>query len=159
MNLRRLRFIVYLAITATGVAACGNTVASTSVQSPKPAVSEPIPTPVPISTAQPTKVPSFLMQIDDVSVIKGRGTLVTGTVTQGTIQAGAEVEIIGPQDMRLKTAVTGIVILQKLKNQATAGDTAGILVSNIDVEDVKPGMVLAQAGAFASYSDALRTLK
>lgn len=159
MNLRQLRFITYLAIAATIIAACGNTAASTIVQSPRPAISEQTPTPVRISVTPSVKPQSFLMRIDDVSAIKGRGTLVTGRVAQGTIQSGAEVEIISPQDARLKTVIAGIEILQKAQNQATAGDTVGILVRSINVEDVKPGMVLAQAGSFASYSDALSNLK
>jgi elongation factor Tu len=99
------------------------------------------------------------MQIDDVFAIKGRGTVVTGHVARGTIQVGDEVEIISPQDTILKTVVTGVEMLHKTQDQATAGDNVGILLRGIEADQVMPGMILAQAGAFTSYAEALRNLK
>jgi elongation factor Tu len=97
-----------------------------------------IPTPV-----RETDKP-FMMAIEDVFSIKGRGTVVTGRVDRGVLTKGQEVEIIGLRDDIRKTVVTGIEMFHKELDQAQAGDNAGILLRGIERTDVERGMVLAQ---------------
>ena len=85
----------------------------------------------------------FLMPIEDVFSIKGRGTVVTGRVERGTLTKGQEVEIIGLRDEIRKTVVTGIEMFHKELDAAVAGDNAGILLRGIERTDVERGMVLA----------------
>ena len=101
-------------------------------------VDEFIPTP-----ERDTNLP-FMMAVEDVFSIKGRGTVVTGRVDRGTLLKGQEIEIIGLQDEIMKTVVTGIEMFHKELDQAQAGDNAGILLRGIDREQVQRGMVLAQ---------------
>jgi elongation factor Tu len=86
----------------------------------------------------------FLMPIEDVFSIKGRGTVVTGRVERGTLKKGEEVEIIGLRDESMKTVVTGIEMFHQELDQAQAGDNAGILLRGITREQVERGMVLAK---------------
>ena len=86
----------------------------------------------------------FLMPVEDVFSIKGRGTVVTGRVERGTLKKGEEIEIIGLRDETMKTVVTGIEMFHKELDQAQAGDNAGILLRGITREEVERGMVLAK---------------
>jgi elongation factor Tu len=86
----------------------------------------------------------FLMPVEDVFSIKGRGTVVTGRVERGTLKKGEEVEIIGLRDESMKTVVTGIEMFHQELDQAQAGDNAGILLRGITREEVERGMVLAR---------------
>jgi len=86
----------------------------------------------------------FLMPVEDVFSIKGRGTVVTGRVERGRLTKGEEVEIIGLRDETVKTVVTGIEMFHKELDSADAGDNAGILLRGITREDVERGMVLAK---------------
>lgn len=94
----------------------------------------------------------FLMPIDDVFSIKGRGTVVTGYVERGQVLKGEEVEIIGVRDERLKTRVTGIEMFHKELDAAISGDNAAILLRGIEREDLERGMVLAQPGSIRGYT-------
>ena len=85
----------------------------------------------------------FLMPIEDVFSIKGRGTVVTGRVERGILKKGDEVEIVGLRDEVLKTTVTGIEMFHKELDQAQAGDNAGVLLRGTTREEVERGMVLA----------------
>jgi elongation factor Tu len=85
----------------------------------------------------------FLMPIEDVFSISGRGTVVTGRVEQGVVKTGQEVEIVGLRDTR-KTTVTGVEMFRKLLDQGEAGDNIGALLRGIKREDVERGQVLAQ---------------
>ena len=84
----------------------------------------------------------FLMPIEDVFTIKGRGTVVTGRVTRGVVKTGEEIEIIGLRPTH-KTIVTGVEMFRKLLDQGQAGDNIGVLLRGIDREDVERGQVLA----------------
>jgi elongation factor Tu len=100
-------------------------------------VDEYIPTP-----ERDTDLP-FLMPVEDVFSIKGRGTVVTGRVSRGTLKKSEEIEIIGLRDEIMKTVVTGIEMFHKELDAAVAGDNAGILLRGIDRDEVERGMVLA----------------
>ena len=86
---------------------------------------------------------SFLMPIEDVFSISGRGTVVTGRVEQGVVKTGQEVEIVGLRNTR-KTTVTGVEMFRKLLDQGQAGDNIGALLRGIKRDDVERGQVLAQ---------------
>jgi elongation factor Tu len=86
----------------------------------------------------------FLMPVEDVFSIKGRGTVVTGRVERGTMIKGEEIEIIGLRDESMKTVVTGIEMFHQELDKAQAGDNAGILLRGITREQVERGMVLAK---------------
>jgi elongation factor Tu len=104
-------------------------------------VDEWIPTPV-----RETDKP-FLMPVEDVFSIKGRGTVVTGRVERGSLQKGTEIEIIGLREETVKSIVTGIEMFHKELDSATAGDNAGILLRGIERTDIERGMVLAKPGS------------
>ncbi len=86
----------------------------------------------------------FLMPVEDVFSIKGRGTVVTGRVERGSLKKGEEIEIIGLRDEVINTVVTGIEMFHKELDAATAGDNAGILLRGTQREEVERGMVLAK---------------
>ncbi|SFJ37795.1 elongation factor Tu [Thermoflavimicrobium dichotomicum] len=89
---------------------------------------------------------NFLMPIEDVFSITGRGTVATGRVERGTIKTGEEVEIVGLGETR-KTVCTGIEMFRKILDQAQAGDNIGALLRGIDRKDVQRGQVLAKPGS------------
>jgi elongation factor Tu len=86
----------------------------------------------------------FLMPVEDVFSIKGRGTVVTGRVERGNLKKGEEIEIIGLRDETIRTVVTGIEMFHKELDAAEAGDNAGILLRGTTREEVERGMVLAK---------------
>jgi len=93
----------------------------------------------------------FLMPVEDVFSIKGRGTVVTGRVDRGTIKVGEEVEIIGLQEATRKTVCTGVEMFHKILDQGQAGDNIGVLLRGIDRDDVARGMVLAKPGSIKPH--------
>ncbi|CAG0992778.1 hypothetical protein PLCT2_02565, partial [Planctomycetaceae bacterium] len=94
----------------------------------------------------------FLMSIEDVFSIKGRGTVVTGRVERGQLKKGEEVEIIGLREEKMKTIVTGIEMFHKELDAAVAGDNAGILLRGTTREEVERGMVLAKPGSITPHT-------
>lgn len=92
----------------------------------------------------------FLMPIEDVFSIAGRGTVVTGRVERGIVKVGEEVEIIGIKDTR-KTTVTGVEMFRKLLDQGQAGDNIGALIRGITREEVERGQVLAKPGSIKPH--------
>jgi elongation factor Tu len=88
----------------------------------------------------------FLMAIEDVFSIKGRGTVVTGRVERGVVKTGEEVEIIGFRDTR-KTTVTGVEMFRKTLDEARAGENCGVLLRGIEKNDVERGQILAKPGS------------
>ena len=92
----------------------------------------------------------FLMSIEDVFTITGRGTVVTGRVERGILKLNDEVEIVGLKDTR-KTVVTGIEMFRKSLDFAEAGDNAGVLLRGINREDVERGQVLAKPGSVTPH--------
>ena len=93
----------------------------------------------------------FLMPIEDVFTIQGRGTVVTGRVERGNVQKGQEIEIIGLREEKMKTIVTGIEMFHKELDSAQAGDNAGVLLRGTKREEVERGMVLAKPGSITPY--------
>jgi elongation factor Tu len=93
----------------------------------------------------------FLMPIEDIFSIQGRGTVVTGRIEKGVIKVGEEVEIVGFRDTR-KTVVTGVEMFRKLLDSGMAGDNVGLLLRGIDKEDVERGQVLAKPGSIKPHT-------
>jgi elongation factor Tu len=94
----------------------------------------------------------FLMPIEDVFSITGRGTVVTGRVEQGVLKKMEEVEIVGIKDTT-KTTATDLEMFRKLLDEVTAGDNVGILLRGIDKENVERGQVLAKPGSITPHTD------
>jgi elongation factor Tu len=93
----------------------------------------------------------FLMPVEDVFGIKGRGTVVTGRVERGTVKVGEEVEIVGLREDVRKTVCTGVEMFHKLLDQGIAGDNIGVLLRGIEREEVERGMVLAKPGSIKPH--------
>ena len=117
-----------------------------SVQDLMVAVDENVPDPV-RATDQP-----FLMPIEDVFTITGRGTVVTGRVERGTLDLNSEVEIVGIRPTQ-KTTVTGIEMFRKLLDKAEAGDNTGLLIRGLKREDVERGQVVVKPGSVTPHTD------
>ncbi|MBK6801598.1 MAG: elongation factor Tu [Novosphingobium sp.] len=100
---------------------------------------------------RPTDKP-FLMPVEDVFSISGRGTVVTGRVETGIVKVGDEVEVIGLKDTQ-KTVVTGVEMFRKLLDQGEAGDNVGALVRGVKREDVERGQVLAKPGSVTPHTE------
>jgi elongation factor Tu len=94
----------------------------------------------------------FLMSIEDVFSITGRGTVVTGRIEQGVLNVNEEVEIVGIRDTQ-KTVATGIEMFRKLLDQGVAGDNVGVLLRGIGKDDVERGQVLAKPGSITPHTD------
>lgn len=94
----------------------------------------------------------FLMPIEDVFSITGRGTVVTGRVERGTLKVGDEVEIVGLRDEPRKTVVTGVEMFRKILDQAQAGDNIGALLRGVDKDEVERGQVLAKPGSIKPHT-------
>ena len=103
---------------------------------------------------QPTrdKDKPFLMPIEDVFSISGRGTVVTGRVERGIVKVGEEIEIVGLKDTT-KTVVTGVEMFRKLLDQGEAGDNIGALLRGVGREDVERGQVLAKPGSITPHTN------
>ena len=93
----------------------------------------------------------FLMPVEDVFTITGRGTVVTGKIERGIVRTGDEIEIVGIEDTR-KSTVTGIEMFRKLLDEGQAGDNAGCLLRGIKREDIQRGMVLAHPGTIHPHT-------
>jgi elongation factor Tu len=94
----------------------------------------------------------FLMAIEDVFTITGRGTVVTGRVEQGVVNTGDNVEIVGIRDIQ-KTTVTGVEMFRKILDRGEAGDNIGALLRGIDKDEVERGQVLAQPGSITPHTE------
>jgi elongation factor Tu len=105
-----------------------------------------IPTP-----ERPTDKP-FIMPVEDVFSITGRGTVATGRVERGTIKVGEEVEIVGLMDAPRKTVVTGVEMFRKLLDQAVAGDNIGVLLRGVQRNEVERGQVLAKPASIKPHT-------
>lgn len=93
----------------------------------------------------------FLMAVEDVFTITGRGTVATGRVERGVLKTGEEVEIIGFRDETRKTVVTSIEMFRKILDSAEAGDNVGLLLRGVDRDDIERGMVIAKPGSIKPH--------
>ena len=94
----------------------------------------------------------FLMSVEDVFTISGRGTVGTGRVERGKIKVGAEVEIVGLREKSMKTTVTGLEMFRKILDDAQAGDNVGALLRGVEKKDLERGMVIAQPGSVTPHT-------
>ena len=121
------------------------TLGKNSIKELMKAVDEAIPQP-----DRPKDMP-FLMPIEDVFSISGRGTVVTGRIERGIVKVGEEIEIVGIKDTT-KTTVTGVEMFRKLLDQGEAGDNVGCLLRGVNREDVERGQVLAHTGSITPHT-------
>jgi len=94
----------------------------------------------------------FMMPVEDVFSIKGRGTVVTGRIDRGVVHTGDPVEIIGLQEKSMNSVVTGVEMFHKLLDEGMAGDNVGLLLRGIGREDVERGMVVAKPGSITPHT-------
>ena len=118
-----------------------------SVEDLMDAVDESIPDPV-----RDTEKP-FLMPVEDVFTITGRGTVVTGRVERGVVNVNEEVEIVGIRPETTKTTVTGVEMFRKLLDQGQAGDNVGLLLRGVKREDVERGQVIVKPGTTTPHTE------
>jgi elongation factor Tu len=94
----------------------------------------------------------FLMPVEDVFSITGRGTVATGRIERGVVNKGEEVELVGMTDESRKTVVTGVEMFRKLLDQGQAGDNAGLLLRGVGKEEIERGQVLAKPGSITPHT-------
>ena len=94
----------------------------------------------------------FLMPVEDVFSITGRGTVATGRIERGVVNKGEEVELVGMADESRKTVVTGVEMFRKLLDQGQAGDNAGLLLRGVGKEEIERGQVLAKPGSITPHT-------
>jgi elongation factor Tu len=106
-----------------------------------------------IPTPERDKNKPFLMPVEDVFTITGRGTVATGKIETGVINTGEEVEIVGMQEAKLKSTCTGVEMFRKILDTGEAGDNVGILLRGIDKKDIRRGMVIAKPGSITPHTE------
>jgi len=106
---------------------------------------------IPIPTREVDK--PFLMSVEDVFTITGRGTVVTGRIERGVVNTGEEVEIIGMREASVKSTVTGVEMFRKTLDRGEAGDNVGLLLRGIEKTDVWRGMVVAKPGSIHPHTE------
>jgi elongation factor Tu len=94
----------------------------------------------------------FLMSIEDVFTITGRGTVATGRIETGVINTGDEVDIIGMSEEKMKSTITGVEMFRKILDRGEAGDNVGLLLRGIDKKDIRRGMVIAKPGSITPHT-------
>jgi len=95
----------------------------------------------------------FLMPVEDVFSITGRGTVATGRIERGMIKVNEEVDIVGMREDKMKSVVTGIEMFRKLLNEGQAGDNAGLLLRGIDKNDIMRGMVICKPNSITPHTE------
>jgi elongation factor Tu len=106
---------------------------------------------IPIPTREIDK--PFLMPVEDVFTITGRGTVATGKIETGVINTGDEIEIIGMQETKLKSVITGVEMFRKILDRGEAGDNVGLLLRGIDKKDIRRGMVVVKPGTITPHTE------
>ena len=94
----------------------------------------------------------FLMPVEDIFSITGRGTVATGRIEQGICKVGEEIEIVGMREEKLKSVITGVEMFRKELDSGQAGDNAGLLLRGVDKKDIWRGMVLAKPGSITPHT-------
>src|SRR5699024_3727985 len=105
-----------------------------------------------VPTPERDNVKPFMMPIEDVFSITGRGTVATGRVERGSVKSGDDVEIVGMQEDAKKTTVTGVEMFRKLLDYAEAGDNIGALLRGVSRDDITRGQVLAKPGSITPHT-------
>ena len=105
---------------------------------------------IPISTRVVDK--PFLMPVEDIFSITGRGTVATGRIEQGICKVGEEIEIVGMREEKMKSVITGVEMFRKELDSGQAGDNAGLLLRGVDKKDIWRGMVLAKPGSITPHT-------
>jgi len=95
----------------------------------------------------------FLMPVEDVFTITGRGTVATGKIETGVIHTGDEIEIIGMQEEKLKSVISGVEMFSKILHTGEAGDNVGLLLRGIDKKDIRRGMVVVKPGTITPHTE------
>ena len=95
----------------------------------------------------------FLMPVEDVFSITGRGTVATGRIERGVINSSETVEIIGMQDKKMTSTVTGVEMFRKILDRGEAGDNVGLLLRGIEKTDIRRGMVIAKPGSITPHTE------
>jgi elongation factor Tu len=95
----------------------------------------------------------FLMSVEDVFSITGRGTVATGRIERGRIKVGENVEIVGFNEASLKSTCTGVEMFRKLLDEGEAGDNAGLLLRGIEKNDIRRGMVICKPGSITPHTE------
>ncbi|HLN12791.1 MAG TPA: EF-Tu/IF-2/RF-3 family GTPase, partial [bacterium] len=95
----------------------------------------------------------FLMSVEDIFTITGRGTVATGRVERGRLKLGEEVEIVGLRADAKKTVATGIEMFRKVLDEAVAGDNVGVLLRGVEHDEIERGMVLAKPGSIHPHTE------
>jgi elongation factor Tu len=95
----------------------------------------------------------FLMSVEDVFTITGRGTVATGRIERGRIKVGEPVEIVGLMEAPLTSTCTGVEMFRKLLDEGEAGDNAGLLLRGIEKKDIRRGMVICKPGSITPHTD------
>jgi len=95
----------------------------------------------------------FLMPVEDVFSITGRGTVATGRIEAGVVNTGEEVSLMGMGAEGRKTTITGVEMFRKILDRGEAGDNVGLLLRGIDKEDIKRGMVIAKPGSITPHTE------
>ena len=95
----------------------------------------------------------FLMSVEDVFTITGRGTVATGRIETGVVKVGDNVEIIGMQEQKMNSTCTGVEMFRKLLDRGEAGDNCGILLRGIEKKDIRRGMVIAAPGSITPHTE------
>ena len=106
---------------------------------------------IPIPVRETDK--AFLMPVEDVFTITGRGTVATGKIETGVINTGDEIEIIGMQEEKLKSTITGVEMFRKILDRGEAGDNVGLLLRGIDKKDIRRGMVVVRPGTITPHTE------
>ena len=94
----------------------------------------------------------FLMSVEDVFTITGRGTVATGRIETGVINTGDEVDILGMQEEKIKSTITGVEMFRKILDRGEAGDNVGLLLRGIDKKDIRRGMVIAKPNSITPHT-------
>src|SRR3970282_1594674 len=95
----------------------------------------------------------FLMAVEDIFTITGRGTVATGRVERGKLKGGEEVEIVGLRPASKRTVVTGLEMFRKSLDETVAGDNIGVLLRGVEKDEVERGMVLAKPGSIKPHTN------
>jgi elongation factor Tu len=134
------------AVQAKGKVGRGGDAAAACIWELMDAVDTYIPTPV-----REVDKP-FLMSVEDIFTITGRGTVATGRVERGRLKVGEEVEIVGLRPAAKKTVATGIEMFRKVLDEAQAGDNVGVLLRGVEKDEIERGMVLAKPGSIHPHT-------